>query len=92
MKPLNVVYWSKVGLGALAALLCALLPLDSFLSGLSFGLLFYILTYYMFKGLFATKVEDTGELFKMGIGAYFLSWIVAWVLFYTLLVVHLGIR
>jgi hypothetical protein len=83
MKPLTVVYWSRVGLGVIAALSCALLGLDSFLSGLSFGILFYILTYYILKWRFLTKVEKTAELFKMGIGAYFFSWIVAWVLFYT---------
>lgn len=86
MKPLTIVYWSRVGLGIVAALLCALLALDSFLSGLSFGILFYIITYYLLKRLFVAEVEKSSELFKMGIGAYFLSWIVAWVLFYTLLV------
>ena len=85
MKTTTVVYWGRFGLGIIAALSCALLRLDSFLNGLSFGILFYILTYYVLKGLFAAKVEKPSELFKMGIGAYFLSWIVAWILFYTLL-------
>ena len=85
MKPLTVVYWSRFSLGIIAALLCALLGLNSFLNGISFGILFYILTYYILKRLFAAQVEKPSELFKMGIGAYFLSWIVAWVLFYTIL-------
>ncbi|UCE43490.1 MAG: hypothetical protein JSV57_03755 [Candidatus Bathyarchaeota archaeon] len=85
MKPLAIVYWSRVGLGVLAALLCAPLAQDSFPTGLSFGILFYIITYYLLKRLFVAQVEKSSELFKMGIGAYFLSWIVGWVLFYTLL-------
>jgi len=85
MKPLNVIYWSRVGLGIVAGLLCALLGLDSLLSGVSFGILFYILTYYLLKWRFVAKVEKQSEVFKMGIFAYFLAWIVGWVLFYTLL-------
>ncbi len=85
MKPLTLIYWYRVGLGILAALLCALLRLDSFLSGLTFGILFYILTYYLLKRLFVAKVEKPSELFKMGIGAYFLSLIVAWTLLFTLM-------
>ncbi len=85
MKPLTVVYWSRVGLGIIAALLGTLLRLDSLLSGVSFGILFYIITYYLLKRWFLAKVEKTSELIKMGIGAYFLSLIVAWVLFFTLM-------
>jgi len=85
MKPLTVVYWSRAGLGVLAALLCTLLARQSFLSGVSFAVLFYILTYYILKRLFLTKVEKPSELFKMGIGAYFLSFIVAWALFFTMM-------
>ena len=85
MKSLTVIYWSRVGLGVIAGLSCTLLGRDSFLSGLSFGILFYILTYYILKMRFVAKVEKTSELFKMGIGAYFLSLIVSWGLFYTII-------
>jgi len=86
VKPLTVVYWSRVCLGILAALLCALLKLSSLLSGISFGILFYIITYYVLKRLFVAKVEKPSDIFKMGIGAYFLSWIVGWILFYSFFV------
>jgi len=85
MKPLTVVYWSRVGLGITAGLFCTLLARNSFLSGLSFGILFYILTYYILKRLFVAKVEKPSDLFKMGIGAYFLSLIVSWVLLFSLM-------
>lgn len=84
MKPLTVVYWSRVGFGIIAALACTLLR-SEFLTGLSFGILFYIVTYYLLKPLFLAKVEKSSELVKMGIGAYFLSWILAWALFFTLM-------
>jgi hypothetical protein len=85
MKPLTVVYWSRVGLGIIAGLFCTLLARSSFLSGLSFGILFYILTYYILKRLFVVKVEKPSDLFKMGIGAYFLSLIISWVLLFSLM-------
>ena len=91
MEPLKVLYWSRVGLGILAALICALLMLDNFISGLSFGILLYILTYYILKRRFATGTEKQSKVFTMGIGAYFMSWIVSWGLFYTLTLWFLGL-
>jgi hypothetical protein len=85
LKPLNTVYWSRVGFGVVAALLCVLLGIDNLLNGMSVGILFYLISYYILKWLFMAKVEKTSKLFTMGIGAYFLTWIVAWCLFYTLM-------
>ena len=59
---LKIVYWSRAGLGILSALICALLRLDNFISGLSFGILFYILTYYILKRQFATQVEKPSKV------------------------------
>jgi len=84
MEPSNVLYWIRVGLGILAALVCTLLRLDDFLSGLAFGILFYVFTYYILKRRFVAQIEKTSKVFTMGIGAYFMSWIVSWALFYTL--------
>jgi len=92
LKPLNIVYWSRVGFGVVAALICIALRIDTFpnplISGLSMGLIVYILTYYILKWLFTTKVEKPAKIFTMGIGAYFITWIVAWALFYTLMFPH----
>lgn len=90
MKPLNIIYWSRVGFGVLAALLCALLinveeVANPLISGMSAGILVYLVTYYLIKWQFMAKVEKQSKMFTMGIGAYFLTWIVAWVLFYTLI-------
>jgi len=85
LKPLNIVYWSRAGFGAFAALLCVLLRIDNFLNGMSVGILVYLISYYIFKWLFMAKVENPSKVFTMGIGIYFLTWIVAWGLFYTLI-------
>jgi len=87
MKPTTIIYWSRAGLGVVAALLSTLISsLDtlSFFNGISVALLVYIITYYVFKSIFITQVEKPTKIFTTGIGAYFLTWVVAWVVFYTL--------
>ncbi|NIR86613.1 hypothetical protein GWO13_03195 [Candidatus Bathyarchaeota archaeon] len=49
------------------------------------AIIVYILTHYVIKWQFVTKVEKSSKVFTTGIGAYFLTWIVTWTLFFTLL-------
>lgn len=97
MKTLSIIYWSRAGLGVIAALMNVLYDLfigpeaSSFLRGLSLAMLLYILTYYVFKRLFMAKVEKSSKVFTAGIGAYFIVWVVAWTLFYTLTLSLLGL-
>jgi len=93
LKPLNIIYWSRVGFGVLAALICVLLiDVNEFasplISGASIGILVYLISYYILKWLFIAKVENPTKVFTMGIGVYFITWIVTWTLFYTLIVPH----
>jgi len=88
MKPTTIIYWTRALLGAVVALLCALLNAVgriSLLNGITIALLFYIIAYYVYKPLFLAKVEKPSKIFTTGIGAYFLTWIVSWIIFYTLL-------
>ena len=88
MKPISIIYWSRASLGLLAALLSTLISsLDTlgFFNGISVALLVYIVTYYLFKSFFLAQVEKPTKIFTTGIGAYFLTWIVGWVILYTLL-------
>ena len=56
---------------------------DPLISGISIGILFYIITYYVLKMRFLNKVEKPSKIFTMGIGAYFLTFILCWTLFIT---------
>ncbi len=89
LEPLKIVYWSRVGFGFLAGLLCVVLRFgqvdNPFLTGISLALILYIVTYYVYKALFAAKVTKKSKLVTMGIGAYFLTWILAWTLLNTLM-------
>jgi hypothetical protein len=89
MKTLDVIYWMRVVFGILAALITTfvidLSVGDPLISGISIGILFYIITYYILKWRFLNKVEKSSKIFTMGIGAYFLTFIMCWTLFVTLL-------
>jgi len=88
MNPLNVIYWTRFLLGIVAALTSALLSSAirefSLLNGISIALLVYIITYYVYKAMFLAKVEKASKIFTTGVGIYFLSWLVVWVMLYTI--------
>ena len=84
METLSTIYWIRVVLGIGAALICVALNVEDIFTGISLGLLFYILTNYILKWLFIAKVQDSSKLLTTGIGIYFLTWIVAWILLYTI--------
>jgi predicted PurR-regulated permease PerM len=86
MKPLSVVYSIRVCLGIVAAAMCVLLRLDDLLTGVILGIFFYLLTYYVLKYFFVSKVEKPSKIMTMGIGAYFLTFAVAFGLLFTLMI------
>jgi len=76
-------------LGIVAAVLCVVIGLyiemfNNILNGISLALLVYIITNYILRQLFIAKVEKASKVFTTGIGAYFLVWIVTWILLYSL--------
>lgn len=101
MKPIVKIYWIRLGLGITAAVLSTLYsvaagvfanplidrPLDItvLLNSLSIALLVYLVSYYIIKAKFATRVDKQSKLLSTGIGVYFLAWIVSWTLLYTIL-------
>ena len=89
MKPLSFIYWSRACLGIGAALLCILLnilsPGFTLFSNISVALVVYIVVYYVYKWRFFALVEKPSKIARHGIGAYFLTWIVALGLFFTIL-------
>ena len=86
MKPLSVVYSIRVCLGIIAGAMCVLLRLDDLLTGVSLGIFFYLLTYYVLRHFFVAKVEKPSKIMTMGIGAYFLTFAVAFGLLFTLMI------
>jgi len=92
MKPLSIIYWTRVLMGIIAALISTLLrrvisDINLF-NGLTIVLLVYIVTYYIYKSMFLAKVEKSTKIFTTDIFTYFLTWLVTWILFYTVLIHH----
>jgi len=97
MKPLETVYWLRFGFGIMAALVSLGVGLatntisntqflsTAFFNSASLAIIVYVLSYYFVKSVFALKVQKPQKLVTTGIGIYFLSWIVFWILFYTTL-------
>jgi hypothetical protein len=97
MKPLEILYWTRFLLGLVAALICIgyeyatktigrdVLGFNIFMNAFALAIIVYVLSYYLFKPRFMPKVEKPQKILTTGIGIYFLSWIVFWVLIYTIL-------
>ncbi len=96
MKPLEALYWSRFVLGIIAALLCVgyglatntisvVSDFNIFMRGLAFAIMIYIISYYLIKPRLLLKVEKTQKILTTGIGIYFLSWLVFWILLYTII-------
>jgi hypothetical protein len=58
---------------------------SAFFNSASLALVVYIISYYFVKSRFGLRVQKPQKLLTTGIGIYFLSWIVFWVLFYTII-------
>lgn len=92
METLSLIYYCKAGLGFVAGLICVAgwVLTDSLFSsvfqGASFAIIFYIITYYILKMKFVTKVEKPSKLLTTGIGVYFMTWIVSWILLTSLII------
>ena len=93
VKPLVLIYWTRVVLSIVAGAISAVVAtiqnetsLYSFVNGLTIALLIYLISYYALKAKFLSKVEKQSKIMTMGIFIYFISWVVFFILFYSILV------
>ena len=92
MRPLVLIYWTRLALGIVAAIISALVALNldaldftTFTTGLTLSLLVYLVSYYPLKAKFYNKVEKQSKIMTMGIGMYFISWAVFFILSYSII-------
>lgn len=57
-----------------------------FVNSISIALIVYLVSYYGMKRIFINKVEKPQKIFTIGIGIYFITWLVFSVFIYTLIV------
>ncbi|MBL7118872.1 Rab5-interacting family protein [Candidatus Bathyarchaeota archaeon] len=89
MKHTSIVYWSRVGTAILVAVLCHFLSLDEVM-GLLFSLAVFIGTSFIFeRGLVLKtakpKEGSSSRIWTIGIGTYYILWIMVWTLLNTIL-------
>jgi hypothetical protein len=92
VKPLVIIYWLRLVLGIVAGSVSTLLALLSdelsyttFINGITVALAIHLVSYYILKAKFATKVEKQSKIMTQGIGIYFLTWVVFWILIYSIM-------
>ena len=96
MTPLVKLYWTRVALGIIAAMICAILAklygtltdMTTLVNSITIALLIYFVTYYLLRASFKNKIEKPSKILSTGIGMYFFAWIAFFVLFYT--VIHVA--
>jgi zinc transporter ZupT len=92
VRPLALIYWTRLASGIVAALISAFVAtmqsadsLNAFLNGITIALLVYLLSYYLLKAKFHNKVEKQSKIISMGIGIYFIAWAVFFILSYSII-------
>lgn len=95
MRPLKAIYLLRIGLAVIAAALSTALTIafgergiNTFLNGITIALAVYLLTYYLLKAVYRNKVEKQSKIMTQAIGMYFFTWLVLWLLFYTLAIFY----
>jgi len=84
MEPLNIIYWIKLALGALTAIVCMILKVNNVLSGIMLGIAIYLISDKILRQIFIAKVSKLSDITKTGLSIYISSWIFFWALLYTL--------
>lgn len=97
MQPLTKLYWLRLGLGIIAAFFCSGYAIATgepfpgdylfFMNSITIALAVYLVSFYVIRDRFLLQVEKTSKIVTTGIGIYFISWLVFWILFYTIIVV-----
>jgi predicted amino acid-binding ACT domain protein len=92
VRPLVLIYCTRLALGIVAAIISALVAMNldvldftAFTTSLTIALLVYLLSYYALKAKFYNKVEKQSKIMTMGIGIYFIAWAVFFILSYSII-------
>jgi len=82
LKPLDQIYTVKAILGALTAVICLLLRIESLITAVAIAMLIYLTSDKILKQIFIEKVEKS-TVTKTGIGIFIITWLFLWILLYT---------
>ncbi|OGD46191.1 hypothetical protein A3K70_01925 [Candidatus Bathyarchaeota archaeon RBG_16_48_13] len=88
IKPSNQIYWIRVILAMLSALICSpfVLNLSGFF-GAVVTVLLYAASYYLLRDVIKIDVAAVGgrrKLIQIGVGTYVIVWILVWTVLNTI--------
>ncbi|MCL2477396.1 hypothetical protein [Candidatus Bathycorpusculum sp.] len=97
MTPIVQLYWLRATLGiatggitaALAHFVFGATGITSLINCISVAILLYLITYYILRGVYKSKVEQQSKILSTGIGIFFFAWIAFLVIFYTAMQIYL---
>jgi len=52
---------------------------NTLLNGITVALLIYLISYYVLKAKYSSKIEKQSKIMSMGIFIYFFTWLIVWV-------------
>ena len=52
---------------------------NTLLNGITIALLIYLISYYVLKAKYTSKIEKQSKIMTMGIFIYFFTWLIVWV-------------
>jgi hypothetical protein len=93
MTPITQLYWIRVVLGVISGEITAVIvfllhspnDITSLVNGFTVALILYLVTYYILKAQFKSKIEKQGKILSTAIAMYFFAWLSFFVLFYTVI-------
>lgn len=85
MQAVDKLYWMKAALGTILGLVYGVIQPQLPLSGYTLLILGLLLNFILSDLLGKRVGVERQKAWKVGIGAYALTWITVWVLIYTLL-------
>ncbi len=97
MSPTVQLYWIRVALGLVAALLSAIVAfyigtsadgISLLIDTITIALIVYLASYYPLRAMYKNKVEKPSKILSTAIFMYFMVWLPFMVLFYTVLRVY----
>jgi len=85
MEALDKLYWTKTLIAVLLGVLFSFLQLAIDLSGYAILSVGFALQFFISDLLGRIFNVEKTRAWKVGIGAYFFTWLIVWIIFFTLL-------
>jgi ABC-type uncharacterized transport system permease subunit len=84
LETLDIIYVIKILLGVVTAILCFILGVNNIIAAIGICLLVYFSADWVLRQVFIEKVEKLTTVTKTGVGIYVITFLLVWILIYTL--------